>query len=46
MAMLEQMNIAVAWEPVIDRVLPLDGTADADEYLASGRQFGKVVVSV
>lgn len=46
MAMLEQMNIAVAWEPVIDRVFPLDGTADAYEYLASGRHFGKVVIRV
>ena len=49
LAMLERMNIAVAssgMEPVIDRVFPLVETAEAYEYLASGKHFGKVVIRI
>ncbi len=49
LAMLERMNSAVessGLEPVIDRVFPLAETADAYEYLASGKHFGKVVIRI
>ena len=49
LAMLERMNSAVAssgLEPVIDRVFPLAESADAYEYLASGKHFGKVVIRI
>lgn len=32
--------------PVIDRVFPLDAARQAQEYLESGRQFGKVVLKI
>ena len=40
------MNIAVAEEPVIDRVFLRWETDDACDYLASGKHFGKVVIRV
>ena len=33
-------------KPVVDRVFPLDEVAAAHEYLESGRQFGKVVLTI
>ena len=32
--------------PVVDRVYPLSEVAAAHEYLESGRQFGKVVLTI
>lgn len=32
--------------PVIDRVFPFEDAKDAPEYLVSGDQFGKVVISM
>jgi zinc-binding alcohol dehydrogenase/oxidoreductase len=37
---VEQANL----KPIVDRTFPLERTRDAVEYLASGRQFGKVIV--
>jgi len=34
------------FRPIVDRVFPLKGAAAAHEYLESGAQFGKVVLSV
>ncbi len=34
------------FHPVVDRVFPLDGIADAHRYLEAGEQVGKVVVRV
>jgi len=33
-------------KPVVDRVFPLEEVAAAHEYLESGRQLGKVVLSI
>jgi NADPH2:quinone reductase len=33
-------------KPVVDRVFPLAGAAAAHNYLESGAQFGKVVLTV
>lgn len=33
-------------EPVVDRVFPFDAAREAFSYLASGRHFGKVVISI
>lgn len=43
-AMLQLFNGGV--RPVIDRIFPLDDAVAAFERLASGKQFGKVVLSV
>jgi NADPH:quinone reductase-like Zn-dependent oxidoreductase len=33
-------------KPVVDRIFPLSAAAEAHEYLESGRQFGKVILSI
>jgi NADPH:quinone reductase-like Zn-dependent oxidoreductase len=35
-----------AARPIVDRVFPLEAAAEAHEYLESGRQFGKVILSI
>jgi NADPH:quinone reductase-like Zn-dependent oxidoreductase len=47
--MFEAMNRAIALhqiKPVIDRVFPLEGAAEAYRYLQSGSHFGKVVIQL
>lgn len=48
-AMFEAMNRAISLHklhPVIDRVFPMDQTADALRHIESGSHFGKIVVRV
>jgi NADPH:quinone reductase-like Zn-dependent oxidoreductase len=33
-------------KPLVDRVFPLEEAADAHRHLESGKQFGKVVLTV
>ena len=35
-----------AARPIVDRVFPLEEAAQAHEYLAEGRQFGKVILAI
>lgn len=42
LAQMESHNL----KPVIDKVYPLDQAQEAFDYLASGNQFGKVVLSI
>jgi NADPH:quinone reductase-like Zn-dependent oxidoreductase len=35
-----------AARPIVDRVFPLEKTAQAHEYLEEGRQFGKVILAI
>jgi NADPH:quinone reductase-like Zn-dependent oxidoreductase len=47
--MFEAMNRAIALHklrPVVDRVFPLEQTADALRHLESGSHFGKIVIKV
>jgi NADPH:quinone reductase-like Zn-dependent oxidoreductase len=43
---LKEMIESGAFQPVIDRVYPLDQIAEAYEYAETGQKIGNIVISV